>query len=78
MWSKMRENRQTRCSKACWELMELVEVAPHTGAWIETIILAIFRVILYVAPHTGAWIETVYQARILDKDRSRSPYGGVD
>ena len=34
-------------------------VAPHTGAWIET--LALFPVSLFeaVAPHTGAWIETV-------------------
>lgn len=30
MWSKMRGNRQTRCSKACWELMELVERQAET------------------------------------------------
>ena len=35
------------------------EVAPHTGAWIETIISFIIPTSTTVAPHTGAWIETM-------------------
>ena len=34
------------------------EVAPHTGAWIETNADTASREIQLVAPHTGAWIET--------------------
>ena len=37
---------------------ELVVVAPHTGAWIETVIGAVMIEASKVAPHTGAWIET--------------------
>ncbi len=34
-------------------------VAPHMGAWIETVITACaLSRILSVAPHMGAWIET--------------------
>ena len=34
-------------------------VAPHTGAWIETVIPEWIAKSLVVAPHTGAWIETI-------------------
>ena len=34
------------------------EVAPFTGAWIETPMSTNSRTILLVAPFTGAWIET--------------------
>ena len=34
------------------------DVAPHGGAWIETVNGHIAGYILYVAPHGGAWIET--------------------
>ena len=34
-------------------------VAPHTGAWIETLIAIGAKTLNTVAPHTGAWIETV-------------------
>ena len=34
-------------------------VAPHTGAWIETLEMAIKQDFYGVAPHTGAWIETL-------------------
>ena len=37
------------------------EVAPHTGAWIETGSTDLAQVQLAVAPHTGAWIETSLQ-----------------
>ena len=33
-------------------------VAPHTGAWIETLISPPLNKVDKVAPHTGAWIET--------------------
>jgi len=35
-----------------------VLVAPHAGAWIETIILDNVKSGILVAPHAGAWIET--------------------
>ena len=36
-----------------------VMVAPHVGAWIETLIgYTIYRLGCFVAPHVGAWIET--------------------
>ena len=34
-------------------------VAPHAGAWIETIYHGKFAYLNKVAPHAGAWIETV-------------------
>ena len=33
-------------------------VAPHAGAWIETLDLPDYRENQGVAPHAGAWIET--------------------
>ncbi len=33
-------------------------VAPHAGAWIETIVDKAGRQWTSVAPHAGAWIET--------------------
>ena len=36
----------------------LFNVAPHAGAWIETIVRAAPSEIKDVAPHAGAWIET--------------------
>jgi len=40
------------------------EVAPYTGAWIETISKAHRVPKVHVAPYTGAWIETTYQCRV--------------
>ena len=34
------------------------QVAPHTGAWIETPSYRVLKMNFLVAPHTGAWIET--------------------
>ena len=34
------------------------QVAPYTGAWIETAREADSRTFTNVAPYTGAWIET--------------------
>ena len=33
-------------------------VAPHAGAWIETLTAYVWRALKDVAPHAGAWIET--------------------
>ena len=33
-------------------------VAPHVGAWIETLMLSQTNQLQAVAPHVGAWIET--------------------
>ena len=37
-------------------------VAPHTGAWIETLNSDEVVNDFIVAPHTGAWIETYFVA----------------
>ena len=34
------------------------QVAPHAGAWIETLVYVSQRWAGIVAPHAGAWIET--------------------
>ena len=39
--------------------MLILNVAPFTGAWIETIGAASCALVSLVAPFTGAWIETV-------------------
>ena len=36
----------------------ILVVAPHAGAWIETIGQHLSLLKRYVAPHAGAWIET--------------------
>ncbi len=41
-----------RCSCNCFW------VAPHAGAWIETIRRSFNNIWEAVAPHAGAWIET--------------------
>ena len=43
------------CSSA---LLGKVGVAPHGGAWIETLKMCINKRHIRVAPHGGAWIET--------------------
>jgi len=35
------------------------QVAPHAGAWIETLFFALIFAPPFVAPHAGAWIETL-------------------
>ena len=39
-------------------IAQAILVAPHTGAWIETIGRSDTVKTQKVAPHTGAWIET--------------------
>ena len=36
-------------------------VAPHVGAWIETLSISVDSICTEVAPHVGAWIETEFQ-----------------
>ena len=39
-------------------LIKVSLVAPHVGAWIETITTHLKENTKWVAPHVGAWIET--------------------
>ena len=45
--------------KRDWNRLKLGGVAPHTGAWIETLMIDRLYQSSWVAPHTGAWIETL-------------------
>ena len=40
-------------------------VAPHAGAWIETMLGNLAMLAMLVAPHAGAWIETSAMLLIL-------------
>ena len=42
----------------------MLPVAPHAGAWIETLKKENIFDADYVAPHAGAWIETDYTGRL--------------
>jgi len=42
-------------------------VAPHAGAWIETLICCCIKNRKLVAPHAGAWIETYVVTRFANK-----------
>ena len=54
-----------------------VFVAPHTGAWIETVAVIRLPSVVSVAPHTGAWIETA-KGNEMKKTKGRTPHGCVD
>ena len=56
----------------------LKQVAPFTGAWIETYLLPAIRTKFYVAPFTGAWIETNGISGKTDVGSGRSLHGSVD
>ena len=62
-------------------LMALVarslRVAPHAGAWIETLVGAYRLELAEVAPHAGAWIETMHVPVWKEMSR-RTPCGCVD
>ena len=45
-------------------------VAPHTGAWIETLFDDPVTPSSPVAPHTGAWIETLYWLMVVTAKQS--------
>ncbi len=44
--------------------MKMNWVAPHAGAWIETMHSIFYLFMTEVAPHAGAWIETPSSATI--------------
>ena len=54
------------------------DVAPFTGAWIETITEKPAELLCRVAPFTGAWIETPLIKRIKEGGKGRPLHGGVD
>ena len=53
-------------------------VAPHAGAWIETVNFVALGANLGVAPHAGAWIETRVPPRPPHQPQCRTPRGCVD
>ena len=57
---------------------ETAQVAPRTGAWIETQRRTTGTFSTGVAPRTGAWIETLMAMMAEKKDKGRPPHGGVD
>ena len=55
---------------------KLREVAPHGGAWIETLRIRLLENVGFVAPHGGAWIETFIN--IIRRETSFvAPHGGA-
>ena len=58
MWVRGLKHRKLR--SAVWRLC----VAPHVGAWIETIGRGGLSLYEQVAPHVGAWIETTTHNKI--------------
>ena len=52
------------------------DVAPHVGAWIETLLLHKAVLNFEVAPHVGAWIETKLSAYTNNTD-SVAPHVGA-
>ena len=54
------------------------DVAPFTGAWIETTVTVGGVKLLSVAPFTGAWIETVDEVGVVRAAVGRPLHGGVD
>ena len=53
-----------------------IVVAPHGGAWIETVIDSVRINETLVAPHGGAWIETQAEFRPVRRDHV-APHGGA-
>ena len=51
-------------------------VAPHAGAWIETLVACCCRLQRSVAPHAGAWIETPPQSG-LARNKRVAPHAGA-
>ena len=51
-------------------------VAPHAGAWIETLQAPGAGTATLVAPHAGAWIETDQPQRARQPARPVAPYAG--
>ena len=53
-----------------------MEVAPHAGAWIETVLILVIKILTIVAPHAGAWIETLFK-HLLYEVLSVAPHAGA-
>ena len=53
-------------------------VAPHAGAWIETLYIYYYKLSDTVAPHAGAWIETILGYLNFRECHRRTPCGCVD
>jgi hypothetical protein len=49
---------------------QIVDVAPHAGAWIETSSASVINLPGIVAPHAGAWIETPHATPLPPRCRS--------
>ncbi len=49
--------RGLKLEKISYSMIDIY-VAPHAGAWIETIFIGTLLAPSIVAPHAGAWIET--------------------
>ena len=59
-------------------MVSISDVAPFTGAWIETRDNLFQAQIQIVAPFTGAWIETAVGTRLSNSTNSRTLHGCVD
>ncbi len=51
-------------------------VAPHAGAWIETLNKERYMCARQVAPHAGAWIETLFAGSVPENDQV-APHAGA-
>ena len=58
--------------------MFISQVAPFTGAWIETLVGFVAVYSDAVAPFTGAWIETLKILAVEPKKSGRTLHGCVD
>ena len=63
-------------NKIEWTLSVGDLVAPHTGAWIETLNRNDEVALMSVAPHTGAWIETLSR-QLFAKTTHVAPHTGA-
>ena len=57
-------------------VLKRIVVAPHAGAWIETLALPRTEVESQVAPHAGAWIETAKPA-LYEASEYVAPHAGA-
>ena len=71
MWECGLKQKKTK------DIVELREVTPHVGVWIETETAENLRAVFQVTPHVGVWIETALE-HYDDKYLSHSPCGSVD
>ena len=72
------EIRRKETKKCKYPATYCQTVAPHAGAWIETVSNCLLSSSGYVAPHAGAWIETSSVAAKSIVMPCRPPCGGVD